>query len=155
MNNITGQQLWFVLKLPNGFIPSIAKPKWIFLHSSPNLGNSWSIFFHCIESDGWQMSLSHLLSVACHLRFLASFGFANKRLSMGTIERYQTTFKAYPSFSIWPLSSLFLFCLYRDDPHFGHFFKSSNYLLYNMQSLGHACILLYFIPIVQRIFLAT
>ena len=61
MNNTTSQQLWFVLKLPNGFIPFIAKPKRIFLHFWPNLGNSWSIFFHCIESARWRSSSSHLL----------------------------------------------------------------------------------------------
>ena len=41
-------------------------------------------------------------------------------------------------FSNLPLSSLLIFSLYHDKPHF---FNPSNYILYNMQSLGHACIL--------------
>jgi len=139
MNNITGQQLWFVLKLPNGFIPSVAKPKQIFLHSSPNLGNSWSIFFHCIESAG---------------RFLTSLGFANKRLSLGTIGGYHTTFKSR-SFLLY-LTIIFTvsFLLVLWWPTLWTFFISSNYFVYNIQSIGHACILLYSIPIGQRIFLA-
>jgi len=67
MNNIIDQQLLFVLKLPNGFIQSVAKPSRTFLHSWQHLENCWSIFFHCIKSATWWSSLSHLLSIASHL----------------------------------------------------------------------------------------
>jgi len=34
---------------------------------------------------------SHFLSFACHLRFLASFVFANKHFILGIMRRYHTT----------------------------------------------------------------
>jgi len=118
-----GQILWLILRFTNGFIPSVAKSNWTFVHSWPNWGNSWSIFFHCIESTRWQSNSSHLLSSACHIRFLASFGFTNKCLSLRTIGRYPTIFKMGSSFSIRPLSSPLVFFFYHDNLQFGHFFQ--------------------------------
>jgi len=88
-------------------------------------------------------------------RFLTSFGFTNKCLSLGMIRRYQTTFKVRSSFSISWLSTLLFFCLNRDNPHFEQFLNPSNYFLYNMKSLGCAYIFLYSKPIEQIIFLVS
>ena len=105
--------MWFVLILPNEFIPFVAKPSWIFLDSLPNSRNlSWK-FFHWTKSVGCRYMPSHFLSSTCHLRFLASFGFANKRFILEMMGRYHITFIGGPCFFISSIvSSSFCFNLW-------------------------------------------
>jgi len=71
-----------VLKLPYGFIPSLASPSLRFLASLPKFKNK----------------TIYLLPFACHARSLASSPLAKKCLNLGTIGRYHNTFAGGPFF---------------------------------------------------------
>jgi len=135
----TDHELCLLLKLPYGFIPSVARPSLRFLGSLPNSGYKVSIFFHCGESTTCRNNPSHFLPFACHVKFFASLTLAKKRLNCGIIRRYHNTLARRPFFmsSSSPSSS---FTLYLDTPHLGHLCNHSNYFLYNIQSFGQTCI---------------
>jgi len=136
-------------------------------YSSPQLiqqivnSRQWVLILHdqfiqltIVNTQPWTIVLLLYQEYRCSPRW-CTIGFTNKCLSLGMIQRYHTTFKAGPFFSNLPLSSLLIFSLYHDKSHFGYFFNPSNYILYNMQSLGQTCILLYSLPFGQIIFFAS
>jgi len=75
-----------------------------------------------------------------HVRFFALSQLANNLLNLEIIGRYQHTFARGSFFVLSLLLQLSSFTLYHDTPHMGQLHIYANSFLYNMQSLGHACI---------------
>jgi len=84
-----------------------------------------------------------------------SSSLANNSLNLGIIGRYQHTFARVSFFVHSPSLQSSSLILYHDTPDPGHLRSYSNSFLYNMQSLGHACIFWYSIPIRHNIFFAS
>ena len=90
-----------------------------------------------------------------HVRFFASYPLANNCLNLGIIGRYHLTFVERPLFVVPSSLHSSSFALYHDTPHVGHLCILANWFLYNMQSLGNACIFWYSIPTRHKIFFKT
>ena len=138
MNSKMGHELWLVVKVPNGFIPSVARPSLKFLGSAPNSGYRRSIAFYCGLSAGCRINPSDFLVFACHIRFFASSPLANNRLNLRIIGRYQHTFAGRRLVADTSTVESPLLVLYLETPHTGQSCSSTNSSLYKMQSLQHA-----------------
>ena len=64
-----GHELWPVLKLPKGFIPSEARPSLRFLGSCVKFRYKRSIVFHWGESAGCRSNPSLFLAITWHVKF--------------------------------------------------------------------------------------
>jgi len=104
-----GHELYLLLKLPYGFIPSVARPSLRFLGSLPNSGYKQSVFFHCGESAGCRNNPSHILPFECHVKFFASLTLAKKRFNHGMIGRYHNTFAGTLSHVIFVTVTVIVF----------------------------------------------
>ena len=136
-------------------IPSEARPSLRFLGSCAKSRYKRSIVFHWGELVGCQSNPSLFLATACHVKFFASCSLANNHWNLGIIGWYQHTFAGWLLFVVAFSLHAPSFTLSLDTPHVGHLRISANSFLYKMQSLGHAYIFWYSIPIGHNFFFAS